>query len=380
MDKGHYWHGCLAAGRRNTARLCTLCQSARGAAGPHPREAGLNMGSEWMGRDICCPGRTWRSRGQEMKQSKCSVLTGDRTAKRVNKLSFQIQREGVQDDTRSGRDVRLGSPGIDPARVRTLYGHVAQPLSLSWGRSDVFFPSPGGLWKNAWRLTFDICLVIDVGACCLAWYSPPIYLSTTTSDLRRRLRPQRTHTPFSPRPFVLSFAPMKVSLAAVLLAAAPAFAHDFNPVHNARHLHLVERQNPSPSTSPTPAGTSTTSTSTSTTPPSVGTSTSPGVSTGTPAPSQGSSTTTRPPSTITGGPGAIPIDSLTSGMSSGTPILPSTTYPAGSRPTWSGAPPLPSPCTPYPHFSRPRRSHPFFQSFTRRKTGPHKMSLSTRVC
>jgi len=119
-------------------------------------------------------------------------------------------------------------------------------------------------------------------------------------------------------------AVMKYSLAAALLAVASASAHDF---------HLVERQNPSPVSSPVSSPTS--------------------LSSATPNPIP-ATTSQPPPSTITGGPGAIPINQVTSGMSSETPYLPTTTYPAGSRPTWDGAPPLPSPCTQFPCFYHPR--------------------------
>ncbi|KAF9784929.1 hypothetical protein BJ322DRAFT_1060347 [Thelephora terrestris] len=128
---------------------------------------------------------------------------------------------------------------------------------------------------------------------------------------------------------------MKYSLVAALLVAASASAHDLHPAHNARHLYLVERQNPTPSSSPV----SSTPTSSS----SVISSVSSSGSSPTPGSSPSGTTTQRPPSTITGAPGAIPIDHITSGMSSGPPDPATTTYPAGSRPSWSGAPPLPSP-------------------------------------
>lgn len=142
---------------------------------------------------------------------------------------------------------------------------------------------------------------------------------------------------FIPTPvFFLSshFQAMKYSLVAALLAAASVSAHDPLPVHNARHLHLAERQNPtssSSSVSPTSSSSSSSSVSSS-------------VSSNVPRPTSGT-LTQRPPSTITGAPGAIPIDDITSGMPSGTPDPATTTYSPGSRPTWSGAPPLPSPCT-----------------------------------
>jgi len=119
---------------------------------------------------------------------------------------------------------------------------------------------------------------------------------------------------------------MKSSLAATLLAVASASAH-IRFANDARHVHLAGRQNPSLA-----AGSSLSSSSTSS-------SVIPSVST----PTLGTTSQT-PPSTITGAPGAVPINQITSGMSSGTPDLPTTTYSPGSTPTWSGAPPLPS-CT-----------------------------------
>lgn len=137
---------------------------------------------------------------------------------------------------------------------------------------------------------------------------------------------------------------MKCSLAVALLAVASASAHDLLPVLNAR---LVERQDPSL------VGSSLSSSGT------LGSSTLGGPSTPTPTPTP-MTTTQIPPSTISGAPGAIPINQITSGMSSGTPVLPSTTYPAGSRPTWDGAPPLPSACTSRPYFYRPRFPYALF--------------------
>jgi hypothetical protein len=138
------------------------------------------------------------------------------------------------------------------------------------------------------------------------------------SNSRRHFRPQRTHTLFFYNYVCLFFfsTVMKYSLAAALLAVASASAHDF-------HL-LAERQNPSPVSSPPSSSSSVSSSASSPTP---------------------ATTSQAPPSTITGAPGAIPIGQVTSGMSSDTPYLPSTTYPPGSRPTWDGAPPLPSTCT-----------------------------------
>ena len=157
---------------------------------------------------------------------------------------------------------------------------------------------------------------------------------------------------------------MKCSIAAALLAIASVSAHE---VHHARHLHLAQRQNPSSvgssvsSSSSLSSGTSSIS--------------------GSPVASSPIPTTTSqvPPSTITGGPGALPINQIISGMSSGTPILPTTTYSPGSRPTWSGAPPLPSACTSCPRLCYSHCPYTSSQSPSRRRTGLPRIKSLTHV-
>jgi len=181
---------------------------------------------------------------------------------------------------------------------------------------------------KAW-LGVDVCLLID--RCRFPLFSQLPLLLSPTATPRSFLR---NHLSFS---FFL--ATMRYYLAAALLAAASASAHDSHHlVNNARHLQLAERQNPT-NVSPSPSPTNSVSLSASN--PVPGTNTPP------------------PPSTITGAPGAIPIGQVTSGMPTGTPILPSTTYPPGSRPTWDGAPPLPSACMSHQHLCCPPSSYPF---------------------
>ena len=164
-------------------------------------------------------------------------------------------------------------------------------------------------------------------------------LSTTTSDAPSSLSPAANpHSFYSQQ--LLSFflkAAMKYSLIVAVLAAASVSAHELHPVHNARHHHLAQRQDSSP-TSP-----SSTSTSSSPDDSSSDSSSSSSVTSIPSNPTSGTGTQ-GPPSIITGAPGAIPIDEITAGMPTPTSDSPSTTYPAGARPTWSGAPPLPSPC------------------------------------
>ena len=142
--------------------------------------------------------------------------------------------------------------------------------------------------------------------------------STTTSDRLSFLSPSANRRSFLSQLFSSRFTEMKHSLVAALLAVASV---------SANNAHLVGRQNPSSASSaPNPSSSVSSRVSASS------------VST--------SGTTSRaPPSTITGAPGAIPIDQITSGMSSGPPDPATTTYSPGSKPTWAGAPPLPSACT-----------------------------------
>ena len=119
----------------------------------------------------------------------------------------------------------------------------------------------------------------------------------------------------------------KLQLITSILAVVAAT--EATNAHQHRHVDVVKRQTTSGSaTSSAPSSTSASST-----------------GSGNP--------NTDPLATLTAAVSGIPpLGAITSGMPAGTPLSASTTYTAGAKPTYSGAPALPSPCASKPPKTR----------------------------